>query len=233
MGFDMLSPRSSRAWRGLVAVLAALAAALLAPAAAGADSLSSIKSNFNATSITSSRFIWFNAHITGLTGSGDRTVSFTGQTVTLVKNGVLLASVDIPDGVITFDSTATAASTAFTGGAWITTVPATQTGNVFVSGLLFPVSDISPYVDPAASNPVTWSGAYGMPSGTSLKWQWGAAVYTAGAEPNDLGVQPVEGGGLHAGTPVNLRPFVVGGARGGGGANYTGGWSGTGSVLAG
>jgi hypothetical protein len=35
----------------------------------------------------------------------------------------------------------------------------------------------------------------------------------------------------HAGTPENFKPFVIGGARGGGGSNYTGLYSGTGKVT--
>ncbi|MGC1323685.1 MAG: hypothetical protein WA849_16015 [Candidatus Udaeobacter sp.] len=34
----------------------------------------------------------------------------------------------------------------------------------------------------------------------------------------------------HAGTRESFKPFVIGGVTGGGGANYTGGYSGTGSV---
>src|SRR5262249_36828038 len=34
-------------------------------------------------------------------------------------------------------------------------------------------------------------------------------------------------GADHAGTPENRKASLVGGARGGGGANFTGGWSGT------
>jgi hypothetical protein len=30
----------------------------------------------------------------------------------------------------------------------------------------------------------------------------------------------------HAGTPENFKEFVIGGARGGGGSNWTGSWSG-------
>jgi hypothetical protein len=34
----------------------------------------------------------------------------------------------------------------------------------------------------------------------------------------------------HAGTPGNFLKFVIGGARGGGGGNYTGGYSGSGNL---
>jgi hypothetical protein len=51
---------------------------------------------------------------------------------------------------------------------------------------------------------------------------------------NALGVKPVDDNNAsdylnshHAGTPENFTPYVVGGARGGGGSNYTGSYSGT------
>jgi hypothetical protein len=34
----------------------------------------------------------------------------------------------------------------------------------------------------------------------------------------------------HAGTPENMKSYLVPGARGGGGSNWTGGWSGTASA---
>ena len=57
------------------------------------------------------------------------------------------------------------------------------------------------------------------------------------ADYNALGVKPVDDNKKnpylnadHAGTPENFKPFVIGGATGGGGTNYTGGLSGTASV---
>jgi len=47
---------------------------------------------------------------------------------------------------------------------------------------------------------------------------------------NSLGVTATDTAGLHAGTPTAIERNVVGGARGGGGANYTGSWSGTAQI---
>ena len=49
---------------------------------------------------------------------------------------------------------------------------------------------------------------------------------------NALNVVLVHNAAPHAGTPVAIEDYVIGGARGGGGSNYTGSWSGTGSVTA-
>jgi hypothetical protein len=93
---------------------------------------------------------------------------------------------------------------------------------------------------PGGINPVTWSGIYSSNvPGVSLSWQWGAAVYTCLPQPpgvyNLLNIKPTHqnacnvNNGDHAGTPQNpaFRQCVTGGARGGGGSNFTGSWSGT------
>ncbi len=66
-------------------------------------------------------------------------------------------------------------------------------------------------------------------------WKWAAAVCTKfEGDGNGLGVKPVEGSRLsiyknahHSGTPESYTRYVVGGARGGGGSNFTGSYSGT------
>jgi hypothetical protein len=71
--------------------------------------------------------------------------------------------------------------------------------------------------------------------GVVVQWQWAAAVYSQFSnDPNALGVKPVDGNVAnayhnsdHAGTPENFKPYVNGGARGGGGSNWTGSYSGT------
>jgi len=89
------------------------------------------------------------------------------------------------------------------------------------------------------ADPVTWYGEFATdPPGIVIQWKWAAAVYTQfDLENNALGVKPVDAneGSLyansdHAGTPEYFKTFVIGGARGGGGSNYTGSYSGTPSV---
>ena len=87
---------------------------------------------------------------------------------------------------------------------------------------------------------MTWSGTWFVPAGLHLTiaWQWAAAVYTSfPSSYSDLGIQPVDDTLLspyqnadHAGTPEPVRQDVTGGARGGGGSNFTGGLSGTASM---
>lgn len=138
--------------------------------------------------------------------------------------------------MVTFDPTATTATTTFTGGMWVTRVPSSGlAGNTFLSALGYMV----PANIAGGLKNVTWSGTI-IPSttGVSLQWQWAAAVYTTfSSNYSSLGVKPVDDNKAsqyknsdHAGTPENFTSKVTGGATGGGGSNYTGSYSGTGSV---
>jgi hypothetical protein len=63
-------------------------------------------------------------------------------------------------------------------------------------------------------------------------------MFSAPPDYTGLGVKPVDDNDAsiythnadHAGTPENFKPYVIGGARGGGGSNYTGSYSGTGTA---
>jgi hypothetical protein len=92
---------------------------------------------------------------------------------------------------------------------------------------------------PGGLNPVTWSGTISSDTpGVTIQWQCAAAVYTNfSSNYTALGVKPMDDKTLsqyqnsdHAGTPENFKQFVIGGATGGGGSNFTGNCSGTGAV---
>jgi hypothetical protein len=103
---------------------------------------------------------------------------------------------------------------------------------MFLSGVALPVTtDL-----PGGINPVSWTGNFSSDSsGVTLSWAWAAAVYSDfTTDYNALGVKPVDSSSAssyqnsdHAGAPENYKSFVTGGARGGGGSNYTGGLSST------
>ena len=196
----------------------------------------SIVSNFNGTKIPGGDYIWFNSVLKprGVPSSGG-TISFTNQTV---KFGSTTESV--PDGTITFSPSATTATTTFSGGRWETIVPVGFGDNVFLSGLGFHVPNGGL---PGGINPVTWMGDFTTTGGITLSWQWAAAVYGSAFAPggmldyNALEIKPVHStsldayhNGNQAGTPQNkgVQKAVTGGARGGGGSNFTGSYSATG-----
>jgi hypothetical protein len=195
---------------------------------------SSIASGFNGTSISTANYVWFNANFSasGIPSSG-ATIQFRNSTITITSsqgNFVYAA----PDGKIVFSPTASCATTTFDGSQWVTTVPIKGSDEILLSALGIKVP-----VDLKAAN-VTWNGDFSADvKGISVGWKWGAAVYTTNvttANYNALGVKPAHTGAClyndsnHAGTPENAEKSVTGGARGGGGSNFTGSWSGTGNV---
>ncbi len=108
-------------------------------------------------------------------------------------------------------------------------------GNTFFSDLGYQV----PANLPEGIKNVSWSGTIGTDTpGVKVKWQWAAAVYTNfNTDYNLLGVKPVDDkvknpylNADHAGTPENFKPYVIGGATGNGGNNYTGSLGGSATV---
>ena len=78
---------------------------------------------------------------------------------------------------------------------------------------------------------MTWTGTFSSTTpGLGVQWQWAAAVYTRfDTAYNALGVKPVDDNHAsqyqnsdHSETPENYKQYVTGGARGGGGSNFTG-----------
>ena len=189
----------------------------------------SLTSNFNGTAISAGNFVWFNSVLQakGL-GSTPVTIRFTQQTITSSS-----FTLSVPDAMVTFDPSATSATTTFSGGMWVTRVPSTGlAGNTFFSGLGY----MLPSNLPGGLKNVSWSGTVVIDTpGVSLQWLWAAAVYkTFNSDNNALGVKPVDDtkasvykNSDHAGTPENFKSKVTAGATGGGGSNYTGSYSGT------
>jgi RHS repeat-associated protein len=201
---------------------------------------SSITSNFNGTAIPAGDSVWFSSVLkaSGLGTTPVRIFLRSGM-VQFTASGVNY-QIPVPDATITFSSSATSATTAYDTNKkeWITTVPSSGlAGNTFLSGLTFsvPAGGL-----PGGINPVIFSATfYTDQSGVSLNWQWAAAVYTSfNSDYRTLGVKPVDDNAAsiyknsdHAGTPEVYKGFVTGGARGGGGSNFTGSYSATASVT--
>ena len=198
-----------------------------------------ISSNFNGTAIPAGASIWFNsvAKVSGL-GSGTVHLNVVNQSISFTANGTAY-NLAVPDSDITFSPTATAATTSFntTTHTWITNLPSNWgPGNLYLGGLSLPL----PQGLPGGINPVNWQATFQTDTpGVSVNWQWGAAAYTNfSTDYNFLNVKPVDSNQLsayknsdHAGTPEAFRSFVIGGARGGGGSNWTGSYSATQQVT--
>jgi SdrD B-like domain len=202
------------------------------------STLSSITSNFNGTAIPADDFVWFNsvAKVQGVT-SAPVTLHVVDQSITFTANGTPY-SLSVPDTLLTLDPSATSATTTFDAGSneWITRAPAALSGNVFLGGVAFPAAAGLP----GGIKNVTWKGDFATDTpGIKVNWQWAAAAYSQfSGDEAALGVKPVDAPKLsvyqnsdHAGTPENFKAFVLGGARGGGGSNFTGSYSSTAFVV--
>lgn len=207
------------------------------------DCTGAISSNFNGTAIEGGSYIWFSGvlKVKGVP-SGTTEVFVSHSTITFTVNGTTYA-VKVPNSTITSSPSTTLATTDFTlltphflGYGWDSNLPSSGlAGNDLMTAVAFFV--------PAAGLPggiknVTWSAIFSSyTSGLTVQWQWAAAVYsTFGNNYNSLGVKPVDDNQAsvyktsdHAGTPENFKQYVVGGATGGGGSNFTGSLSATGS----
>jgi uncharacterized membrane protein len=209
---------------------------LATPVCAGVRDM--IVSNFNGTPIRAGNFLWFNSvlKVSGL-GAIPVTISLRNATVQFTANNTPF-NVSVPDADITFDPHATTATTSFNTATerWETTAPSFGlSGNTFLTAEALPIAANLP----GGINPVTWSAQFISDTpGVTLQWKWAAAVYTNFTTAlNGLGVKPVDDNQAsvfknadHAGTPENFKQSVIGGARGGGGSNFTGSYSGTKTV---
>ncbi len=226
-------------WSGLVAVAAV---SLAAPVAA--QTYSSIPNGQfgNSAAIAAGSTIWISLVFApnGVSFPNGYQLTFSGGTVVFGAT-----TIDLPTSVIDFSSSTTdaASTTTFVGGEWVTHVPqATLSGNYFL--------DAFAYVVPAGGipaggiNPVVVGGNFsenialvGGGGGSQLNWQWAAAVYTSfGTNPSTFGVKSSDDTHVppdnsdHAGTPENELADLVAGGTGGGGNNWTGSYSPTGSL---
>jgi hypothetical protein len=151
----------------------------------------------------------------------------------------------MPSSAITFSSATTTATTdyvqlypLFLGKGWKTDLQwSGLAGNDLMTAVEFkvPASGL-----PGGTKDVAFTATFSSyATGLTVNWQWGASVYTSlDTDYSALGVKPVDDNKAseyknsdHAGTPENFKPFVTGGATGGGGSNYTGSYSATGSCA--
>jgi hypothetical protein len=187
--------------------------------------------NFNGTSIAKGDTIWFSSVVAiNCASSLTANLVYDSSTVTFNANGSTV-TVNVPAATIQVSPTATQATTTYNAGAnsWTTVVPAGYTGNVFLTGVGYPVTSTIR----GGINSVAWSGLFRGDCGSaSAQWKWSAAVYTQfNTNANSLGVKPVDSSTLSqyrnsdlAGTPESYKQYVTGGACGSGGTNYTGTW---------
>jgi len=193
-----------------------------------------INSNFNGTPMSQYNYLWVNLHVKlnsyPAADSVPMKIALINGSMDFTADNVLYHAT-MPNAQIDFSDTATAASSSWNGMYWHITCPRSQISNseLFLGGfaMQIPVGGFPGGIKPLKMN---CTFKKNRTENVSMQWQWSAAVYTQfSMDYNDLGVQLIHTN-LHAGAPTNYEPYVIGGAMGGGGSNYTGSWSATGSA---
>jgi hypothetical protein len=201
------------------------------PAASNCGILASITSSFNSTSITAGRYIWFNSVLSrGSLSNVSGTVTFlvTNSKVTFTANSQQY-TLDVPSARIRYDAAITSATTQFSNNIWETAVPRSYTGDVFMTGLAYPV----PSNLPGSITNIVWTANISIDKPSiSATWEWAAAVYSNFTAHSGLNIKPKDGSTQNpynnndnAGTPENFKTSLVSGAKGTGGTNYTGSYT--------
>lgn len=172
---------------------------------------------------------WINAHLDAknVPSNTVTTVAFTG--VTLVVNAITYA---LPNGTVVFDPAATAPTLVVNpDGSWTTTVNPSTSGNIFFDGQAIPVDSNMQNGGHGNTGSTLSFSTSSTDNSLGFNWQWGAAVYTSWPGNAAANIEPVDANGLHAGAPQNavVQKALIQGPRGGGGSNFTGSWSGTGT----
>ena len=203
------------------------------------QSTTQVTSSFNGTPISAGKYLWYTVHLKagGLPTHSLATVRFDNVLVEANINGVPY-NLTLSSGIVIFNPNVTTSTLSYdaTSDTFTVTVPTSLSGNAFVTGF--------PYLVPSGGLPggisnVKVTGRMSTDvTGVSTQWQWAAAVYTQfNSDVTQLGIKPVDDNHTSqyhnsdpAGTPENYKQYVTGGACGGGGSNYTGSNSPTGST---
>lgn len=238
------------AFAGSPNLLASSAESNLTVTAPLESKVSCIKSDFRNVAVPGGSYIWFNS-ILNLNDwhHWDRDDTTRKVTVTFFQSSVQFQYPDgtgnlvvvnqaMPDAKIVFDPGVTTPSTTYDGvnHVWLTTLPFDTDDAAFLSGMPWQVPSGG---IPADIEPVTWCGTFASDTANvEIGWRWAAATYSTFSNDNTvLGVKPMNSdrdnpadNRDNAGTPENFKQYVVPGARGKGGRNYTGNYSGDGDI---
>jgi hypothetical protein len=154
------------------------------------------------------------------------------------NQNLVTVNLPVPDGKITFDPNVTLATTSFdaVNNVWLTTIPWDLDDNALLTATswVVPAGGI-----PGDIEPVSWCGTFASDTAdVDIGWRWAAAAYASfSSDNNTLGVKPMNtdrdnssNNKDRAGTPENFKTAVIPGARGKGGTNYTGTYSGSAKI---
>jgi hypothetical protein len=198
----------------------------------------SISTNFVPTAVPANTSVLFSSSlsVSGLSPTATTTVYFMNQTIA----GVGSSALAVPNSSITYHPGTGQSTTSYANGAWHTDVyiGSGLSGSQFLAALAYQVPSTG--LAGGIKN-IAWSGQYFADhSGVSITWKWAAAAYSQlpyvsqsnGSKLpnyNSLGLKPVDDSKTsayqnsdHAGTTEAYKSYVIAGAMGFGGSNYTG-----------
>jgi len=197
-----------------------------------------IASDFRNVAVAGGNAIWFNSifRVRDVTKQLVHVSFFKSSVQFQYKDpagNAVSVNLAMPDADITIDPNATFASTVFdpVNNVWVTKLPWDTDDNAFLTGVPWAVP--SPGMPPDVE-PVTVCGTFASNvANIDIGWRWAAAAYAAfGSDATTLGVKPQDtdrdNSGTNrdlAGTPENYKQYMIPGARGKGGKNYTGSYS--------
>lgn len=185
-----------------------------------------IARNFNATAIAAGSYLWFTSAVSTPGYSGPLNFKMSASTITFTdgKKSYRIAGPDMRF-TLTGAQTVHLSFKAFRDH-WRLVAPNGTEGNALLNGIAYRVGGGLP----GGLRNVTWSAKFYGKYPREIRWQWGAAVYTRFSDNyHRLAVKALDDKHYHpynsdpAGTPEAFKQFVVAGATGNGGSNYTGG----------
>jgi hypothetical protein len=199
-----------------------------------------IASDFRNVAVPGNNIIWFNSifkvrdvskqllHVTFYNSSAQFQYTDAGGNLVIVN-------LPLPDAHITVDPSATSSTTSYDSinKVWNTAIPWDLDDNSFLTGASWTIPSAGL---PADVEPVAVCGTFASDvASIDIGWRWATAAYSSfPSDFNALGVKPMDtdsdnpdGTPNHdlAGTPENFKQYVIAGARGKGGKNYTGSYS--------
>jgi hypothetical protein len=234
---------------GSSALVASASTANLVVTAPLESKMSRISSDFRNVGVPGGSYLWFNSIFKVRDVPRQKiAISFFQSSVqfqyTDASHNIVKVNQPVPDARIVIDPDVTTASTTFdaVNNVWLTTIPFDLDDSAFLTGMpwLVPAGGI-----PGDIEPVTWSGTFASDTaGVDIGWRWAAAAYSSfGGDNTTLDVKPMDTDRDNlaatrddddprvnrdsAGTPENFKSSVIPGARGKGGKNYTGSYSGS------
>lgn len=190
---------------------------------------SAFKNFGNTTTVPTSLWMSITTKVSGQLNAAGDYLYFKAGTITFnfINSTPLVNNLSIPNGEIIADSTVSAPITNYDAATnrWITKVPVgfASTSDIFITGAI--INSSNGFVKSGGNTNSVLNGMFFCTKPFSDQWAYQMAAYQpefAYSNIGDAGQVVSINGTYRAGTPIPEIPYLVQGASGGGGNNYTG-----------